>query len=229
MGACSVSEEEDAADEVAALAVSDGDGDDGGDGGLVVVCGDRGLGGMEAYLLSGERCDPVVALTRSPGTDEPVLGYAQVRALVGAGPRIYLIQDEHSLRHLRGVLGRRLALAAGGARIWWPGLSVDSDPGDHPLVSYLNSESEREMLEEFERQFRLSHPVVRGELKLVEELRALAEHELAQAREQNRSMKIERHEALTRAEAAENELKVLRAVGKSSTPATGEHNQPKTQ
>ena len=51
------------------------------DGGLVVVCGDRGLGGMEAYLLSGERCDPVVALTRSPGTDEPVLGYAQVRAL----------------------------------------------------------------------------------------------------------------------------------------------------
>jgi hypothetical protein len=169
---------------------------------------------MAAYLLSGERREPVVALTQSPSTDAPVLAYAHVRTIVGAGPRIYLIQHNHLLGPLQRMLGRRLALAAGGARIWWPGLSVDGDPDAHPLVLYLAGEPERDMLDEFTRQFHLSHPVVRRELKLLDELRALAEHELAQAREQNRSMKIERHEARTRAEAAEHALKA--ATGQSS-------------
>jgi hypothetical protein len=85
-------------------------------------------------------------------------------------------------------------------------LTSDSDPGEHPLVLYLHDEPERDMLAQFARQFHLSHPLVRREIELIEDARALAEHELAQAREQNRSMKIERHEALTRAETAEQAL-----------------------
>ncbi len=197
-----------------------------GEGGLVVVREDGDLRSMAAYLLSGERCQPVVALTQALSTDAPVLTYAQVRGIVGAGPRIYLIQRDHLLRPFQQMLGRGLALAAGGARIWWPGLAADSDPGEHPLVLYLADESERAMLDEFTRQFHLSHPIVRRELKLLDELRTLAEHELAQAREQNRSMKIECHETLTRAEAAEHALKV--ATGQFSSPVVGDH-EPETK
>jgi hypothetical protein len=35
--------------------------------------------------------------------------------------------------------GSRLALAP-AARIWWPGVTRDSDPGDHPLVVALEVE-----------------------------------------------------------------------------------------
>ncbi len=183
-----------------------------GEGGLVVVREDGDLRSMAAYLLSGERYHPVVALTQALSTDAPVLTYAQVRGIVGAGPRIYLIQRDHLLRPFQQMLGRGLALAAGGARIWWPGLAADSDPGEHPLVLYLADESERAMLDEFTRQFHLSHPIVRRELKLLDELRTLAEHELAQAREQNRSMKA---------------LKV--ATGQSSSPVVGDHDEPETK
>jgi hypothetical protein len=197
-----------------------------GDGGLVVVCDAPDLQSMAAYLLCEERHEPAVALTQSLSMDAPVLSHAHVRAIVGASPRIYLIQRDHLLRPLQRMLGRRLALAAGGARIWWPGLSVGSDPGAHPLVLYLAGEPERDMLDEFTRQFHLSHPVVRREIKLLDELRALAERELAQAREQNRSMKVERHEALARAEAAEHALKV--ATGQSRSSAVGDHDEPET-
>jgi hypothetical protein len=187
----------------------------------IVVRGDRGLRSMEAYLLAGERYKPVVALARSPDTDAPVLAYPQVRAVVGADTRVYLIPEEHLLRRLREVLGRRLALPAGAARIWWPGLRGDSDPGEHPLVLSLADEPERPMLAEFARQFHLSHPLVRREIELIEDLRALAEHELAQAREQNRSMKIERHEALTRAAAAEQAL----AIARQPQETAGSHDE----
>jgi hypothetical protein len=197
------------------------------DGGLVGVRDDRDLRRMATYLLSGERREPAVALTQSLSMDAPVLAYVHVRGIVGAGPRIYLIQRDHLLRPLQRMLGRRLALAAGDARIWWPGLAVDSDPDAHPLVLYLAGEPERDMLDEFTRQFHLSHPVVRRELKLLDELRALAEHELAQAREQNRSMKIERHEARARAETAEHALKA--ATGQSSSPAAHDHHDPGMQ
>jgi hypothetical protein len=63
------------------------------------------------------------------------------------------------------------------------------------------------LLAELARELELSRPLVRREIKLIEQTRRLAEDELAKAREQNRNMKIERHEALARAEAAEASLR----------------------
>jgi hypothetical protein len=172
----------------------------------ILVASKPALRSMQAYLLSGEREQPVVALTWSVETDEPVLAPEEVRVIVGPGPRIYLIQQEYLLRRLQGLLGP-LALSRGSARVWWPGLSVSSDAGEHPLVLELDGEPHRRLLGEFAREFDLSRPLVRREIKLIEATRRLAEHELAQAGEQNREMKIERHEALARAEAAEASLK----------------------
>jgi hypothetical protein len=185
------------------------------EGEMVVVRDEHGLCSMATYLLSSGRYKPVVGLTRLLGTDTPALRYAQIRAVVGADLRVYLIPMGYLLCRLQDMLGRRLALPASAARIWWPGLSMDSDPDEHPLVLYLAGESERDMLGELKRQFHLSHPLVHREIKLIEDLRALAEHELAQAREQNRNMKIERHAALARAEKAEQILE-------TATPQSGE-------
>lgn len=187
----------------------------------LVVRGELGLRSLQTSLLSGRRKRPMIGLTRSLNTDEPVLVPSDVRGVVGVGPPIYYILEEY-LRGVREALGPGLALPAGAARIWWPGLSRGSDPGEHPLVLELNGEPERNMLVEFARQFDLSRPRVREEIRLIEDLQRLAEAQLAQAVEQNHGMKIERHEALTRAEKAEARLKIaterLRELGHRDDP-----------
>ena len=126
-----------------------------------------------------------------------------VRAVVGAGPRIYYVTAENLLGRLQGSLGQRLALVAGGVRVWWPGLECRCDPGGHPLVLALDGESRSEMLSEFARQFDLS---LRGEMAVIEDARRLAERELSQALAQNTCMELERDRALTRAQQAERAL-----------------------
>jgi hypothetical protein len=176
------------------------------DAGLVVVRSQPALRGLEADLRSGDRAQPVVGLACLEEINEPVLAAQRVREIVGAGPRIYYVPGAYLLRRLQGRLGHRLALPAGGARVWWPGLCKGSDPAAHPLVLALDSESEADMLAEFARQFDLSRPFVRGEIQVIEDARRLAEDELAQAREQNRAITIERDLALSRARQAERDL-----------------------
>ena len=183
----------------------------GGEGvGLIAVRGRAELQSLGAYLLAGEREHPVVAITRSLEVDEPVLAPDEVRMIVGAGPPVYYVNGEEMLVGLQGMLGSALALPAGGVRVWWPGLSVDSDPGDHPAVLALDGEPAASVLAQFAREFDLSRPRVRQEIRMIEDLRRLAERELSLAREENRNMKIERHDALTRAQAAEASLRDAR-------------------
>jgi hypothetical protein len=174
----------------------------GGDIELIVVRGTPAVGSLVEYLQSGEREHPVVAIAQSLEADRPVLDPADVRVIVGVGPRIYYLPDEEALEALERMLGRVLALPAGGVRVWWPRLLVDS-PGEHPALLALDGEPQARVLAEFARGFDLSRPRVRGEIRLIEDLRRLAERELSLAREENRNMKLERHDALTRAEEAE--------------------------
>jgi hypothetical protein len=180
----------------------------------IVVLGEPALKSLEAYLLSSDREQPVVALTQSLESEEPVLASGDVRAIVGGDVRIYYLPEEHLLQSLQSVLGRSLALPQGAARIWWPGLNTRSDPSDHPLVLELDGQPQAHTLAELARQFDLSRPRVRREIKLIEDTRRLTEHELAQAREQVeaieerlRDTQVERHEEATRADAAEVRVK----------------------
>jgi hypothetical protein len=180
----------------------------------VVVASERDSQSMAAYLFSGERDQPAIGVTWSVGTDQLVLEPGEVRAVVGPGPRIYLVTEEDSLHRLEGVLGRKFSLPAGTARIWWPGLTARSDPADHPLALQLDGEREEDTLAEFAHSFELSRPLVRREINLIEDARALLEHELAQARklqrnteERLRDTQIERHQQAARANAAEARLK----------------------
>ena len=179
---------------------------------LIVVRTKPAARSLEAFLV-GERDRPVVVLSQSPETLRPALDPAAVRQVIGSGCRIYYIPGEFLLRRLQGTLGRSLAVPRSGARIFWPGLSSRSKPEDHPLVMVLQDESETDARREFARQFDLSRPNVRREIAVIEDARALLQHQLELALEDNRQIaqqlrdtKIERHDALTRATAAEERL-----------------------
>jgi hypothetical protein len=178
---------------------------------VLVVDGSE-LRRMCADILDA-REQPVVALTLD-ADGVPVLAFADVRAVVGAGVRIYLIAGEDELLHeLRATLGRALALDRGAARVWWPGAGPRCDPAGHPLVLALEDEPSAVTLEELALQFDLSRPRVREQVRLIEDARAFLEHELAGAREQShkiherlRDMQIECHSLRTRAQEAQARL-----------------------
>jgi hypothetical protein len=176
------------------------------DGGVMAVCDEPGLGVLLADLLDRERAHAVVGV--APSLDEePVIAPPDVRAVVGERTPIYVLEGEFVLGRLKEELGSRLALAFDAVRVWWPDLSLRSDPGDHPLVVALEGEDEADTLAEFARQFDLSRPHVRREIALLEDCLALAEHNLQLATAQNaktaerlRDAHRERHREAMRAE-----------------------------
>jgi DNA-binding transcriptional ArsR family regulator len=179
--------------------------------GPTIVADEQELLDLQTHLLA-DRTHAVVTLVLGEETDDAARWHEEIRAIVGPDTHVYFV-DEMLLGPLREGLGRRLALTPGSARIWWPGLSTRSDPGDHPLVLALEGESRTDVLAELARQFDLSRPHVRRELKLIEDARALAEHRLAETIEQDqrtaerlRDAHRERHREATRAQAAEARL-----------------------
>jgi hypothetical protein len=179
-------------------------------GGLAERIGDLGvfevgtkheLRSLLGYIL-GERSQPVIALALMEGAEMTVLPPRGVRAIVGPDPRIYVIRRDALLGQLAKALGRGLAVTVGAARIWWPGVTRTSDPFDHPLVVQVESEHAGSLLEEFARQFDLSRPLVREEIKRLDGMRGLLELELernqgalATSDERLRDEQIARHSA----------------------------------
>jgi hypothetical protein len=148
---------------------------------MIVVRSARQLRRLEAELV-GARRYPVVLLALAMDVDEPVFPPGQLRRAADLRVRIYLLLGQHPFQRPAVVANQYLAVPRGSARICWPQFSAGSDPDDHPLVNRLEGESDRDALQEFARQFDLSRPRVRREIKLIEGIRATSEHELAQAR-----------------------------------------------
>jgi hypothetical protein len=175
--------------------------------------------------ITGERDHPIVGLTLRSYSCDPVLRACDIRAVVGRGTRIYLIEDEDLLQDLQDVLGRRLGISSGAIRVWWPGVAKSGDPGDHPLIVGLEDEDYRVTLEEFAHEFDLSRPRVRGRLRTIDDARALLQRELVDLREERhrllervRDCQIEAHELRTRAEAAEDALLAAHATRREAAP-----------
>lgn len=177
--------------------------------GVVEVASRQAVRDLVARLL-GVRGEPVVGLALMEGAEVTVLPPRAVRRVIGAGPPIYILRREYFLRQLSSALGRRLGLTVGAARIWWPGLCHGSDPADHPLILHVERERADSFIREFARQFDLSRPAVREEIKTLDGVRGVLAYELEQERqrleraeERLRDEQIERHRQHTRAQAAE--------------------------
>ncbi|HEX5852371.1 MAG TPA: hypothetical protein VFY36_04705 [Solirubrobacteraceae bacterium] len=178
----------------------------------VIISEELELLAMQAHLLYTERNQPVVAIALYEETEETALWHAELRPILGPETQIRFVAED-LIGQLREGLGRKLALSPESARIWWPGLSSRSDPSDHPLVLTLDGERRTDVIAEIARQFDLSRPHVRRELRLIEDARALAEHRLAEIVEQDqrtaerlRDAHRERHREAARAQAAEARL-----------------------
>ena len=168
---------------------------------MIVVRSARQLRRLAAQPV-GARRYPVVLFALAVGVNEPVIPPRQVRRAAGLRVRIYLLQGQHPFHRPAVVCNAHLAVPRGSARICWPRFNAGSDPADHPLVHRVEGESNRDALEEFARQFDLSRPRVRREIKLIEGIHATSEHELAQVRarlsdveQQLRDAHIARHQA----------------------------------
>jgi hypothetical protein len=160
--------------------------------------------------IYGERDYPIVGLTMRRESSEPILRASDIRGVVGPGVRIYLLTNEELLYEMQELVGSRAGLWSGAIRIWWPGVSARSDPGDHPLVVGLEDEDYTVTLEEFANEFDLSRPRVRNRMRLVYDSRAFLERQLHDSQGQNRrtherlrDAQIECHRLRTRAEVAE--------------------------
>jgi hypothetical protein len=163
----------------------------------------------------GEREQPVVgfALVSDGDEDESMLTFADVRAVVGPGVRIYMVGCEDLIEHLADMLGPTLEIQPNSVRIWWPGAGDRCEPTDHPAIAALDGEPRELALEEIARQFDLSRPRVRAHIRLIEDARAFVECELSGAIEQNglvyerlRDAQLECHGLRVRAETAETSL-----------------------
>jgi hypothetical protein len=154
---------------------------------MIVVRSARQGRRLEAELVSARRY-PVVLLALAMGMDEPVFAPSQVRRAAGLRVRIYLLQGQHPFQRPAVVASKYLAVPRGCARICWPQFSVGSDPDDHPLVHRLEGESDQDTLKKLARQFLLSRPCVRREIKLIEGKRATNEQEMTQTKARVREL-----------------------------------------
>lgn len=100
------------------------------------------------------RTYPVVGLTSRRGEGEPALAAVEVHALVGDDVPIYFIPTGRPTVTLKWLLPERLNVFGGAARVWWPGVSVDSDPAAHPLIYDPHGVYGRRSIEELARCFR---------------------------------------------------------------------------
>jgi hypothetical protein len=139
---------------------------------LFVADSEAGLRRMEGCLLSPARRQLVVGI--APGLHADTA--ADVREILGLEGQLYLISEESLLDQQR--LPVPLALGQLSVRIWWPWLTEESDPRDHPLVRPFPGQSFETV---FGDQLDLSRPVVRREISRLEGLARFNEHLLEKA------------------------------------------------
>lgn len=187
---------------------------------VTVVREVEGLVRLEAALLDPHRSVPSIVLTQRFDHPAPVLPPEKVREVVGPECRIYIVTSDRLLRRLRTRLGGRLMVNRGAVRIFWPGLSVHSDPFAHPLMPVLDVEPLDSALAELRRQFDLSRPAVRQEIELVEDARSVLEAEITRLRrdlatmaKQLRQAAQQRRDAIARAKNAERQFLAMSRAG----------------
>lgn len=168
---------------------------------LVIVHSPRDLRQLTSDLRDPQRTTPVIGLGGT-GT-APSVTPSQLRAILGSDIRIYYVASPRAQMRLAQRLGPALAVST-GIRIWWPGLTPDSDSHDHPLVT--GYENEQETLQAFAAVFDRSRPTLRS---LRTQL-AITEKRLAETQKELRAAKIETKEAKKAAANAKTELREIK-------------------
>jgi hypothetical protein len=160
--------------------------------------------------ILAERDSPIVGLTGRARAHEPLLRVSDVRSVIGPSVPVHLVADAALLGGLNDLIGPRLRLDPGSARVWWPGAHRRCEPAEHPVVVGLEDEDYLDTLGQLAHEYHLSHPLVRAHVRVIEDERSLLEHEIVRVQDYSqrihqrlRDVQIDCHLARTRAEAAE--------------------------
>jgi hypothetical protein len=84
-------------------------------------------------LLSPDRKKPVVAITSVVNTGGTWIEPGDLARDLGEHAVVVLLETGETTWTLTEIMPPRLEVFGGAVRIWWPGVSPDSDPHDHPL------------------------------------------------------------------------------------------------
>ena len=96
------------------------------------------------HLLSPGRDRPVVAVSTVMATRRPWVDPGQLAARLGDRAEVVLIETGELTWALNDLLPDKLECYGGAVRIWWPGLTPESDPYDHPLfLAFSQQDAER--------------------------------------------------------------------------------------
>lgn len=91
-------------------------------------------------LFSAERDVPIVAVTTSAATGLPHLDENDLATRLGDRAHVVLIETGDVTWSLSEAMPDMLDVYGGAARIWWPGLTREDSPYDHPLLFARSSD-----------------------------------------------------------------------------------------
>jgi hypothetical protein len=166
--------------------------------GLTPVTSEHQVRALADEILDRDRDYPVVCLTSRPGDRGPALSGERVRGIVGPGIPVYFIAAHRLTLRLRKLLPERLDVFGGATRVWWPGITRESDPEEHLLVHDTRGVYGEEAYERLAGEFRVpERPRLTVEQRLVlsersresaERSRREAERRLAALRKEQRAL-----------------------------------------
>jgi hypothetical protein len=94
---------------------------------------------VEHTLLAPDRKLPIVAITSHPGTNRGWIDPAELQAQLGDAAEVVFLGTGDATWALSEALPPRLEVYGGALRVWWPGLTRQSNPYDHRLYLVLHA------------------------------------------------------------------------------------------
>lgn len=88
---------------------------------------------VSGLLLSPERHVPVVAVSVDGYTDRALVNADELQKSVLGFASVVSLKDKWAAFRLTDAVGKPLSCYNGAVRMYWPGLTLTSDPFDHPL------------------------------------------------------------------------------------------------
>lgn len=94
-------------------------------------------------LLRATRHTPVIVVSVDGHTERPIANPDEIQRSVLGFASVVSLKDKWSGFRLTDSLGKALSCYNGAVRLYWPGLTLNSDPFDHPLFlpSQLTAQS----------------------------------------------------------------------------------------
>lgn len=89
--------------------------------------------GLVDFLCNPLRRLPVVVLTGAAETGLPIANPRQMSQQLAGLAHVVVLTSGLAGRRLTGLVGQERSVWLGGARIYWPGFGLDSDPYGHKL------------------------------------------------------------------------------------------------